>query len=188
MKARISPTTLPGLLVIDSDKTSDARGYFEETWNQHWMQSHGIDTHFVQDNHSYSRSKGTIRGFHLQNPPTAQAKLVRCSKGAIFDVSVDIRRGSPTFGNWLALELSPENGKQLFIPTGFLHAFMTMTDHTEVQYKCSSYYEPQAEVSVLWNSIDVQWPVMDQHYLSERDAEAQSFERFSSQFEYGDLE
>jgi dTDP-4-dehydrorhamnose 3,5-epimerase len=121
----IEETGIPGLLILTPARFGDARGFFSETWNRERLAQHGIDIDFVQDNHSLSATVGTVRGLHFQAPPHAQAKLVRCGRGALFDVAVDIRKGSPTYGQWFGVELSFENGKQLLIPAGFAHGFAT---------------------------------------------------------------
>lgn len=153
----------------------DNRGYFVETWNKRRLFEEGINCDFVQDNLSMSKRKGTIRGLHYQAPPYAQAKLVRCNRGAIFDIVVDIRRNSPNFARWRSYVLSQENGYQLFVPEGFLHGFMTLEVETEVFYKCSSYYECAAEGSVRFDDpdIDIDWPLSyENSSLSEKDSVA----------------
>lgn len=133
-----------------------------------------------------SSQAGTVRGLHFQSPPHGQAKLVRCGRGRIFDVAVDARNGSPTFGQWFGLELSFENGRQLFIPEGFLHGFMTLEPDCEIIYKCSDYYAPQADGAVLWNSCGIDWPVdVAEPILSEKDEAAIPFADFNSPFVYG---
>ena len=139
---RITGTELPGVLLLEPARHGDSRGFFSESWNRRTLAEHGITLDFVQDNHSLSAAANTLRGLHFQAPPHAQAKLVRCGRGALFDVAVDIRRGSPTFGHWTGRELSFENGLQLLIPAGFLHGFITRQPETEIVYKCSDYYAP----------------------------------------------
>ncbi|MGD7428477.1 dTDP-4-dehydrorhamnose 3,5-epimerase, partial [Ralstonia pseudosolanacearum] len=137
---QITATSLPEVLIVTPRRFGDARGWFSETWNsQTWAQLGSDLPDFVQDNHSYSAQAGTLRGLHYQSPPHAQAKLVRCSRGAIWDVAVDIRAGSPRYGQWVGVDLSVENGQQLFVPAGFLHGFITRTPYCEVQYKCSDF-------------------------------------------------
>ena len=131
----VQTTPLQGLLVLTPARHGDARGFFSESWNRKRMQDAGVQIEFVQDNHSLSAKVGTVRGLHFQSPPHAQAKLVRCGKGVLFDVAVDIRRGSPTYGQWYGTELSFENGKQLLVPAGFLHGFVTRMPDTEIIYK-----------------------------------------------------
>jgi dTDP-4-dehydrorhamnose 3,5-epimerase len=131
------------------------RGFFAETWSRDKLAAHGVTTDFVQDNHSLSAQAGTLRGLHFQNPPRAQAKLVRCGRGVLFDVAVDIRRGSPTYGKWFGIELSFENGKQLLIPAGFAHGFVTRAPDTEIIYKCSDTYAPETEGALRFDDPDL---------------------------------
>lgn len=152
---RIERTELPGVVVIEPRRFADDRGFFSETWSRRALAHHGIEADFVQDNHSVSHRAGTVRGLHFQSPPHAQAKLVRCGRGRLFDVAVDIRRGSPAYGRWTGVELSAENGLQLFIPAGFLHGFVTREPDTEIVYKCSDYYAPECDGAVLWNDPDI---------------------------------
>ncbi len=151
----MNPLEIPG-------KThTDNRGWFRETWSRRALSNIGIDADFCQDNHSYTRHAGTIRGLHFQKPPFAQAKLVRCLKGSIFDVAVDIRTGSPSFGKWVACLLSAELGNQYFVPSGFAHGFMTLENDCEVAYKVDSDYAPHADSGMIWNdpTIDLHWPL-----------------------------
>lgn len=159
MKA--NPTALPGVLLVEPDRFGDGRGFFSEVYNRRQWAAAGIDAEFVMDAHSRSAAKGTVRGMHFQAPPHAQAKLIRATAGAILDVVVDIRRGSPTFGHHLAVELSAENWRQLFIPVGFAHGFCALTENVEVLYKLSGYYAPEAESGFLWNdpALGIAWPV-----------------------------
>ena len=142
----------------------------------------------MQDNHSLSRDIGTLRGLHFQTPPHAQAKLIRCCRGAIFDVAVDIRRGSPTFGKWEGYELTEENGHQLFVPIGFAHGFITLKPQSSVVYKCSDYYMPETEGSIRWNDpkIGIDWPFVSEPILSSKDAVAPILEDFHNIFIYGE--
>ena len=148
------------LLLLSPKRHSDERGYFAETYSREKYSEFGVYEEFVQDNHSFSPEVGTIRGLHFQAPPHAQAKLVRCGRGAIFDVAVDMRRGSPTYGQWEGHELTAENGHQLFVPIGFAHGFVTLEPNSEIVYKCSDYYAPESEGAVLWNDpeIGIEWP------------------------------
>ncbi|MET1414840.1 dTDP-4-dehydrorhamnose 3,5-epimerase [Roseibium sp. HPY-6] len=181
----VEETNLQGVLVLTPRRFGDDRGFFSESWNKRAFEEIGVDTEFVQDNHSLSTTKGTVRGLHFQAPPHAQAKLVRCGRGRIFDVSVDIRRGSPTFGNWFGMELSFENGKQLFIPEGFLHGFMTLESDSEIIYKCSDFYAPECDGAVRWDSCGIDWPLADiEPVLSEKDAAAPALAAFETPFEY----
>ena len=137
---KITKTPFKGLLIIETDVFGDHRGWFTETYTKNKFMDHGIDVDFVQDNQSYSAHKGTLRGIHFQINPMAQSKLIRCTRGAIIDTVVDLRKGSDTYKKWYSIELSAENKKQLFIPKGFGHAFLTITDDVEVQYKVDEYY------------------------------------------------
>ena len=134
---QVDKTKLPGVLLLTPKRFGDARGFFSESWNRQTLAAQGISTDFVQDNHSLSKATGTVRGLHFQAPPHAQAKLVRCGRGSLFDVAVDIRKGSPTYGQWVGYELSFDNGLQLLIPEGFAHGFVTRAPDTEIIYKCS---------------------------------------------------
>lgn len=147
--------------LLRSKRHGDARGWFVETYNRNIFEKLGIDCTFVQDNHSLSRPPFTLRGLHFQTPPRAQAKLVRCIRGRIFDVAVDVRRGSPTYGQWVGAELSAENGDQLFIPIGFAHGFVTLEPDCEVTYKCSDTYAPEHDGGIRWDdpAIGIDWPI-----------------------------
>ena len=149
------------------------------------MAEAGLDVDFVQDNHSLSARAGTVRGLHFQAPPHAQAKLVRCGRGRFRDVAVDIRRGSPTYGQWTGVELSFENGRQLLIPEGFLHGFVTREPDTEIVYKCSDYYAPECDGAVLWSDPDIgiDWGLGDaEPVLSDKDARAPRLAEFETPF------
>lgn len=178
----ITETALSGVLLLEPRRFGDARGFFSESWNRKTLAELGIEIDFVQDNHSVSAKQGTIRGLHYQSPPHAQAKLVRCGRGALFDVAVDIRKGSPTFGQWVGYELSYENGLQLLVPEGFLHGFVTRTPDTEVLYKCSDYYAPGCDGGVRWDSCGIDWGDVDTPLLSDKDAKAPVFANFDSPF------
>jgi dTDP-4-dehydrorhamnose 3,5-epimerase len=151
----IEETTLPGVLMLTPTRFGDARGWFCETWNADVMARAGLDLAFVQDNHSFSAMPGTLRGLHYQRPPHAQDKLVRCTRGVIFDVAVDFRQGSATFGHWVGVELAAENGRQLLVPKGFLHGFVTRVADCEVQYKCTDVYAPDCDGAVRWDDPDI---------------------------------
>lgn len=183
---QIEPTAISDVLVLTPRRFGDARGWFMETWNVARMADAGLDLPWVQDNHSFSAAKGTLRGLHFQSPPRAQDKLVRCSRGAILDVAVDIRTGSPTYGQHVAVELTPENGRQLFVPKGFLHGFVTLTDDTEVQYKCSDLYAPENDGSVRWNdpALGIDWGV-SAPILSDKDAKAPMLADIGQPFRFG---
>lgn len=183
----IHESTIPDVKVIEPKRFADSRGFFSETWNQRTFSSLVGDVTFVQDNHSLSVDTGTIRGLHYQSPPHAQDKLVRVARGRILDVAVDIRVGSPTFGQWVAEELSAENGRQLFIPKGFLHGFVTLEPNTEILYKCSDYYAPECDGAVRFDDPDIgiDWGIAaDKAVLSVKDAEAPLLQDFVSPFTY----
>jgi dTDP-4-dehydrorhamnose 3,5-epimerase len=178
---------LDGLYLITPKRFGDDRGFFAETWNRKLLEAAGIEIDFVQDNHSLSVKTGTVRGLHFQAPPHAQAKLVRCGRGSLFDVAVDIRKGSPTYGKWAGVELSAENGKQLLIPAGFAHGFVTREPDTEIVYKCSDYYNQPADGALRWNcpDIGIAWGVEEAAGLSAKDAAAPLLAGFDSPFTYG---
>lgn len=160
MPYQVTSTAIPDVLILEPKVFGDSRGFFFESYNEHdFQQATGLDVKFVQDNHSRS-SKGVLRGLHYQLPPHAQGKLVRCVRGAVFDVAVDIRKSSRTFGQWVAVELSEHNHKQLWIPPGFAHGFLTLTDAAEFLYKTTAYYAPACDRGIAWNdpAIDVPWP------------------------------
>lgn len=167
---KITKTKLDGVVIIEPDVFGDNRGFFMESWNKEKMAELGLDYDFVQDNHSKSTVKGTLRGIHFQKDDKAQAKLVRCVKGAVLDVAVDLRKNSPTFKQWVGVELSEENKKQLLIPRGFGHGFVTLTDDVEFLYKADNYYAPEADAGIRWNDpeIGVEWGV-ENPILSEKD-------------------
>ena len=181
---QVEKTTIEGVLVLTPRRFGDDRGWFSEVWNRQTLAAAGIDADFVQDNHSMSRAKGTLRGLHSQAPPHAQAKLVRCGAGAIWDVAVDARRGSPTFGHWVGVELSADNGRQVFVPEGCLHGFSTLCDAAEVLYKCTDYYAPDADGSVAWDSpsLAIDWKIDGSPELSAKDATAPDFADWVSPF------
>jgi len=184
----VQTTALSGVLIITPARHGDARGFFSESWNRARMHEAGIDIDFVQDNHSLSAKVGTVRGLHFQSPPHAQAKLVRCARGAMRDVVVDIRRGSPTYGQSLAVDLSFENGRQLLVPVGFLHGFVTRSPDTEIAYKCSDYYAPECDGAVRWDSCGVDWGIAPgEAVLSEKDAAAPALADFVSPFKWEGL-
>ena len=183
---QIEPTQLADVLILTPRRFGDARGWFMETWNASAMAKAGLDLPWVQDNHSFSAAKGTLRGLHYQSPPRAQDKLVRCSRGAILDVAVDIRVGSPTCGQWVGVELTPDNGRQLFVPKGFLHGFLTLTADTEVQYKCTDFYAPDHDGAVRWDdpALGIDWGVTAP-ILSDKDAKAPLLTEIGSLFQWG---
>jgi dTDP-4-dehydrorhamnose 3,5-epimerase len=164
---RFLKTDLPGVVLVEPDVFRDPRGFFLETFHARRYREGGIPYDFVQDNQSRSQ-QGTLRGLHAQRH-RPQGKLVRAVKGAIFDVAVDIRKGSPTFGKWVAATLSEENFRQIFVPPGFAHGFCVISEIAEVEYKCTDFYDQSDEIGVLWNSAGIDWPVKDP-LLSARDA------------------
>jgi len=180
------PTNLPDVLIIRPKRFCDHRGFFAETYSQLAYSRVEIFDLFVQDNHSLSAAQGTVRGLHFQEPPHAQAKLVRCGRGAIFDVAVDIRRGSPTYGRWAGYTLSAENGAQLYIPVGFAHGFATLEPDSEIIYKCSDYYAPETEGALRWDDPDIgiEWPLTSAPVLSGKDAAAPLLAGFNSPFTF----
>lgn len=181
----IEQTTLDGVLILTPARFGDDRGWFSETWNAQRMAAAGLDMAFVQDNHSMSGPIGTLRGLHYQRPPHAQDKLVRCTRGVIFDVAVDFRKGSPNFGRWFGVELSAENARQLLVPKGFLHGFVTRAPDTEVQYKCTDVYAPDCDGGVRWDdpAIGIDWGVIAP-VLSAKDTLAPLLRDVESPFEW----
>ena len=174
------------LVLIAPKRYVDIRGFFAETFSRRHYAGLGIDVEFVQDNHSLSHAVGTLRGLHFQAPPAGQGKLVRCGRGAIFDVAVDIRRGSPTYGQWEGYELSAENGHQLYVPVGFAHGFVSLKPDSEIVYKCTDYYAPETEGAVRWDSCGIEWPLSCEPVLSDKDAIAPALADFDSPFVYGE--
>ncbi len=174
--------------LLKPKRFADERGWFSETYNESHFLAAGITTRFVQVNLSLSRGAGVLRGLHFQTPPHGQAKLVRCVRGRIFDVAVDIRRGSPTYGRWVAAELSAERGEQLFVPIGFAHGFLTLEPDTEVIYKVSDFYAPECDGGIRWDdaTIGVHWPLVDgaAPQLSPKDAALPTLAAFDSPFPY----
>ena len=164
----------------------DHRGYFAETYSRRRYIQMGIDDDFLQDNHSLSYAVGTLRGLHFQAPPHAQGKLVRCAHGAVFDVALDIRRGSPNYGKWEGHELTAENGHQLYVPVGFAHGFITLEPNSEIVYKCTDYYAPEMEGAVRWDSFGIIWPISGDPILNDKDAVAPTDKEFVSPFIYGE--
>jgi dTDP-4-dehydrorhamnose 3,5-epimerase len=176
-----------GVTLLRPKRHGDARGWFMETYSEKAALSAGIDARFVQDNQSFSAIAGTLRGIHFQRPPHAQAKLVRCVRGAIIDYAVDLRRGSPTYGQYLAVELTEAGGEQLFIPAGYGHAFITLGPDVEVAYKVTDLYAPDCDGGVAWNdpTIGIDWPLPPTGpSLSEKDKALPMLEGFDSPFEY----
>jgi dTDP-4-dehydrorhamnose 3,5-epimerase len=174
---------LDGVILIKPDVYSDHRGFFLESYTLQKFADGGIGVSFVQDNHSRSAQKGVLRGLHFQKPPCAQSKLIRATRGAIWDVAVDLRALSPTYGTWRAFELTAENFLMLFVPAGFAHGFCTLAENTEVQYKVDSVYAPAHDSGIRWNDPDlaISWPVTEP-VLSKKDAEHPFFRNFASPF------
>ena len=173
----IESTDIPDVKIVRLKAFGDARGYFEETWREEEFLRVGIDARFVQDNHSFS-SKGVLRGLHWQKPPHSQGKLVNVISGRIVDVAVDIRKGSPTFGKWVMEELSEENHTSLWIPPGFAHGFMVLSDVAHFTYKCTDTYHPECEAGMRWNdpTLAIKWPVDGVEVItSPKDTSAQPF-------------
>lgn len=189
MTLEVEQLALPEVMSLRPKKFGDDRGFFSEVWNEKLFADLGLDLRFVQDNHSYSACEGTVRGLHLQKPPFAQDKLLRCTRGRVLDVVVDVRAGSPNFGKWASVEISAENWKQIFVPKGFAHGFVTLTPDCEVQYKVTAPYSPAHEVSIAWNdpAIGIDWGVDDGEVtLSAKDATAPRLESVSTGFEFGE--
>lgn len=157
----LRPLEIEGLIELRPDRRFDERGFFSEVWRDGWLADAGIDVSFVQDNYSHSRSRGVVRGLHFQVPPAAQDKLIRVSRGAIFDVALDVRRDSPSFGRWAGLILSAQEWNQLFIPRGFAHGFIALEDDCEVLYKVSAPYSPEHERTVRFDdpAVQIDWPI-----------------------------
>ena len=180
-------TNFPGLLVIKPKVYQDQRGWFVESFNEQNLLNLGIKLKFIQDNHSFSRLKGTLRGFHFQLEPYAQTKLVRCTKGSILDVVVDLRKGSPTYLMTYSIELSQENHFQLLIPKGFGHAFITLEDNCEVQYKVDNLYHKESDRSIRYDdkAINFKWPISNLT-LSDKDLNGASLDLEATYFNYGE--
>ena len=174
--------------IIEQARIGDARGWFTEVYNQATFAAKGIETLFVQDNHSYSQAQYTLRGLHFQIPPHQQAKLVRCTRGRIFDVAVDLRAGSMTYGQWEGTELSAESGRQLFVSAGFAHGFLTLEPDCEVMYKCSNLYAPACDGGIRWDDpeIGIAWPMPagTRPELSAKDQALPLLKDFVSPFAY----
>jgi len=170
---KLTKTEIPGVYIVEPAVFGDHRGFFMESWSKRTFEEAGVPYDFVQDNHSSSMVKGTLRGIHFQRGEKAQAKLVRCTRGAVLDVAVDLRPGSPNYKKWVAVELSAENKKQLLIPRGFGHGFVTLTDDVEFLYKADNYYAPEADGGIRWNDpeLAVDWGVASP-ILSDKDSKA----------------
>ena len=170
---KIIKTNLNDVLILEPQIFGDERGWFMESWSDRKLKDAGIDISFVQDNHSFSAVKGTLRGLHYQLNPMCQAKLIRCTRGELWDVAVDIRKGSPQYGQWTGVHLSAEYKHQVLVPRGFAHGFITLTDDVEVQYKADNYYAPECDGNIRWNDPDIgiEWPI-EPVILSPKDAAA----------------
>lgn len=175
-------------MLLNPRRHGDERGWFMETYNAGALAAMGVEAAFVQDNLSLSRAPGTLRGIHFQTPPHGQDKLIRCARGRILDVAVDLRRGSPTYGKWVGAELSADNDRQLFIPIGFGHAFVTLEPNCEVAYKCTALYAPASDGGIRWDdpAIGVDWriPIGAEPVLSDKDQMQPTLAEFVSTFEY----
>ena len=185
---KVTETEIPGVLIIDTDVFGDHRGYFTETYSKPKYEKLGVTVDFVQDNMSFSAQQGTLRGLHWQNPPYAQSKLVSCTKGKVIDVAVDIRKGSPTYGQHVAVELTEDNHRQFFIPQGFAHGFAVLSETAIFQYKCDNFYHPEADggISILNDSLGIDWRIpTEQAILSEKDTKHPLLKDFDSPFEFG---
>ncbi len=178
-------TEIENVLIIESLIFGDNRGWFTETYSKDKLRNIGIDIEFIQDNHSFSAQKGTLRGLHFQLNPKSQTKLIRCTRGEILDVAVDIRKGSPTYKKWVAVKLTETNKRQLLIPKGFAHGFITLTNNVEVQYKVDEYYSPENDRSIRFDDpeINVEWGI-DNPILSEKDLNAPILSKSDANFNY----
>ncbi len=172
--------------VLTPRRIADDRGWFSETWNRDRLAAAGIDYDFCQDNHSFSRPAGTLRGMHFQLPPQAQAKLVRCLRGRVFDVAVDVRRASPTFGQWRGIELSAANGRQLLIPAGYAHGFLTLEPDCEIAYKVDAHYAANCDSGFAWNdaAVAIAWPLDGPPVLSDKDCALPALADLAVEFPY----
>jgi len=170
----ITPTTIADIKILTPRRYEDTRGYFSEVYNSRTLAQSGLAFHPLQENQSMSRQPGTVRGLHFQRPPHPQSKLVRVLRGAIFDVAVDIRHGSPTFGRWVGAELTADGGEQIFIPAGFAHGFCTLQPDTEISYLVDGFYSAECDSAIRWNdpSLDITWPEFAGAVLSDKDASA----------------
>ncbi len=182
---QVEKTFIEGLYVIEPEVFGDHRGWFTETYSKIKLEEAGLKADFVQDNHSLSGKKGTLRGLHFQNAPKTQTKLIRCSRGAVLDVVVDLRPGSPTYKKWFGVELSAENFRQLWIPKGFAHGFLTLRDDCEIQYKVDEYYAPECDRSIRFDDpeIGIDWGIEDP-VLSGKDLDAPFLSGSDANFEY----
>jgi dTDP-4-dehydrorhamnose 3,5-epimerase len=183
----IKNTGIPGLVILKPQRHFDDRGYFIEAFNERRCRDAGIASSFVQDNQSFSVSRGTVRGLHFQLPPFSQAKMIRVLRGSIFDVAVDLRVGAPTYGTWIAEQLTAEGGEQMFVPCGLAHGFCTLEPNTEVIYKVDEYYSHEHDSGLIWNdaTLAIDWPVASKDaVLSDKDRKLGRFSDFLSPFNY----
>lgn len=182
----ITPTAIPKVLLVEPKKHGDARGFFSEVYKESVLAEYGFTEPFIQDNHAYSAEAGVLRGLHYQSPPFAQDKLIRVTCGSIYDVSVDIREGSPTFGKWVGVELSADNWLQLLVPKGFAHGYLTLEPDTEVLYKVTNPYAPECDKGVLWSDseIGVEWPISSLPILSAKDEVQPLLKEIELEFTY----
>lgn len=188
---KVIKTKIPEVLIIETDVFGDHRGFFTETYNKKRYEEVGITTEFIQDNMSFSTVPGTIRGLHYQKAPYAQAKLVSCSRGKVIDVAVDIRKGSPTYGQYVTCELTAENHRQFYIPRGFAHGFLTLTDNVEFRYKCDNLYNKESEGGIRYNdeTINIDWGILldgIKPVLSEKDEKAPTLDECNANYVYGE--
>lgn len=187
----VTPLAISEVKLVVARRHADDRGYFSETWNRRSFAEAGLDADYCQDNHSLSRRRGTVRGLHFQAPPSAQTKLVRVLRGSVFDVAVDIRRGSPTFARHVAVTLSADDGAQLLVPRGFAHGFCTLEDDTEVLYKVDQFYDPACDLGLRWDdpALEIPWPIpSEQAVLSDKDRALPLLSALPVHFVYGETE
>jgi dTDP-4-dehydrorhamnose 3,5-epimerase len=186
---KVAQLKIPDVCIIDLNKSEDDRGFFSEVFNQRSLASAGLTHVWVQDNHALSKRARTVRGLHFQRPPRSQAKLVRVSRGSIFDVAVDIRKGSPFFGEWIAAIISEKSWNAILVPEGFAHGYLTLEDNCEVQYKVNDYHAPECEAGIAWDDPDlaIDWPVGGlEPYVSAKDKTLPRFAEVDSPFSYGE--
>ena len=184
----VAPTAIPDVILLTPRRFADGRGWFAETYSTRSFAPALGDMVFVQDNQAFSAARGTLRGLHFQRPPQAQAKLIRVLKGSIFDVTVDLRAGSPTYGRWVGVALTAERGEQLFVPHGFAHGYCTLEPDTEVAYKVDGFYAPDCDAGLAWDdpSLAIAWPISPHEaILSDKDRTLPAFKDFVSPFTYG---
>lgn len=184
----VAPTAIPDVIMLAPRRFGDGRGWFTETYSTRSFAPALGDIVFVQDNQAFSAAHGTLRGLHFQRPPQAQAKLVRVLKGSIFDVTVDLRAGSPTYGRWVGVALTAERGEQLFVPHGFAHGYCTLEPATEVAYKVDGFYAPDCDAGLAWDdpTLAIDWPISPHEaILSDKDRTLPAFKDFVSPFTYG---